>query len=674
MGSPVRSDEFVPVGAGCAGNREDEAAAAESVVDMFEKAARNTPDAVAVTDGEREASYAELDTVSNRLAHLIGEHGITPETVVGVCLPRGIDFVTALLAMMKTGAAYVPLDPARPGERLTSMLRLAGARLVLTRGEQREMLSGAGREVIDPHEADLSRRFDAFPRMRVAPSNLAYVMFTSGSTGQPKPVAVPRGALARHAVAIRKAFGLTSDDRVLQFAGPAFDVAAEEIFPTLSSGARIVVAPDRILPTVLERFLRDEGVTVANLPSSYWAEWVHDLDSAPRPVPDTLRLVVVGSESTRNDTLRRWYRHSNVRVLNAYGLTETTITATLHDCTGQHIPEEGTVPIGTPIEGVDAHLLDSALAPVPEGSVGELYLGGALLARGYHEQPQLTADRFIPDPFSERPGARLYRTGDLAFRSHDGTLHFAGRIDDQVNIRGHRVEPAEVSAALMALPEVSQAHVMPVEDGPAGTRLVAYLVPAAWAPDLDGGSLRARLERSLPAAWVPTSFVVRDALPVDGNGNIDSTALPSPEPSSGPFTGSAPTPRGAPADHHSDLDDLEGAVAAVWQQVLQADEVGREQNFFDIGGHSLLLVQVQRWLSRELGREIPTVALFTHPTVRSLARYLAGAAEEDGRETTGDTQVSQRHEASARMRRRRGGQPSRQAPESVEAGSTEERR
>ncbi|MDH6133735.1 amino acid adenylation domain-containing protein [Kitasatospora sp. MAA4] len=610
--------------------------AAACVPQLFEEVVRATPEAVALVAGDVQLSYAELNAGANRLADLLRERGTGPEGVVAISLPRGPELVTAALAVLKSGAGYLPLDPALPRERRAYLLATAGMRIVV--GPD----SGDGLEVLDPSSLDLTGRPAEDHAPAVGPADLAYLIFTSGSTGRPKPVAVTHGSLAHHALAVRAAFGLGSTDRVLQFANPAFDVFGEEIYPTLLAGATVAVAPDPVPPpTELEAYLRSEQVTVANLPTPYWDQWVRDLDASPRPVPQTLRLLVVGSDTAYTRTLKGWWRHCAVTVLNAYGLTETTITATLQAFTGQQLPAGDTLPIGRPLGGAEAYLLDAELDPVAAGTPGELYLGGALLARGYAGHPALTAERFVPDAFSGRPGARLYRTGDLAQWLPDGTLAFLGRADDQVKIRGQRVEPTEISTALCTHPAVRQAHVRAVDDAQDGKRLVAYVVGEGVQP----AELRAHLATSLPPAMVPAAYVLLAELPLTPNGKIDQRALPLPT-----VAASSVAPP---------LSGLEEQIAAVWREVLRTDRVGPDDSFFDIGGHSLLLVQVQRRLADVLGHPIPGVALFAHPTVRRLAAHLSPAQDSTDADDADDAdRADERRNGRARLQQRRARQSS----------------
>lgn len=603
------------------------------VPQLFEERVRAHPDAVAISDQHGYMSYAELNAAANRLAAALVERGVTAERIVAVNLPRGWELVAAVLAVLKSGAAYLPLDPALPAERRAYQLATAGATLLI--GTH----SPDGVDVLDPSAPELAEHSVRNPAVAVEPGDLAYVIFTSGSTGQPKPVAVTHASLAHHATTLCAAFGLTDADRVLQFASPGFDVFGEEVYPTVVAGARLAIAPDPVAsPAELEECLRREQVTVANLPTPYWDQWVCDLDTKPRAVPADLRMLVVGSDTAYTRTLVGWRRHCSVPVLNAYGLTETTITVTLAAFHGQSLPDTDTLPIGRPLAGAQVHLLDAELEPVPAGSPGEVYVGGTFLARGYLSQPGPTADRFVPDPFATMPGARLYRTGDLAVLRPDGALTFLGRADDQVKIRGQRVEPAEISAALCAHPGVRQAHVRAVDDEVGGKRLIAYVVGIAVEPT----HLRAFLAESLPATMIPADYVQLDTLPLTANGKIDDNALPVPR-----FAIASATPETTPGD------GLEEQIAAIWCAALRVERVGFDDSFFEIGGHSLLLVQVQRKLTELLGYRVPGVVLFAHPTIRKLATQLRERESDRPEPATADERADRRRGGQARIRRRR---------------------
>lgn len=563
--------------------------------DLFRACALRRGNRTALVHDGRHTTYRDLLEAADTLAAELRAAGAGPGAAVAVELPRGPDLYAALLGVLASGAAYVPLDPALPGGRRELCLAQSGAGLLVRHGAQ-------ARVHVEAVGGDTSRGAHRDP----LGDDLAYVMFTSGTTGEPKAVGVPHCALLAHTRSTGALFGLGSKDRVLQFAGPGFDVFLEEVVPTLLAGGTVVTAP-RTVPSSaeLEACLRDCGVTVANLPSPYWDAWVRDLDSRPRRIPTTLRLLVVGSDVTHTRTLARWRRHSAATVINAYGLTETAVTATAarFDITTA-LPAEDTLPIGTPLPTVSVHLLDEALREVPPGLPGEIHVGGLQLAAGYLGRPGLTAERFGPDPADPRPGARRYRTGDLAVRDAAGSLHFVGRRDDQVKVGGERVETSGVAAALCRHPLVRQAHVEAVEDAVDGKRLIAYVV-ADGRPTENG--LRDELTRTLPTAALPARYVLLDTLPLTPTGKLDRAALPPPPPRTGQGTAGG---------------TLRDTVADLWADILQADTVGLDDRFLEGGGTSLKLMELQRRLTDHVGRPVPAAAFFAHPTVRALADHL----------------------------------------------------
>lgn len=562
--------------------------------------------AIAVDAGDGRLTYRELGDEAGSVAAALLEAGAAPDDVVAVRLPRGAELTAALLGVLWSGAAYLPLDPQAPGERTLRMIRDSGARFLIT---DRPSTAPEGLRVI-------ARRGGQSP---IRPGEqhqdgLAYIVFTSGSTGAPKPVAVTRRALADHATAVARRYGLTPSDRVLQFANAAFDVYAEEVFPTLATGGRVVVTPEAVpTPSRLEEFLARAEVSVVNLPTSYWTQWTRELLSAPRALPASLRLAVIGSEAGHTATLRAWRKHCTVPVINAYGLSETTITATTADLTDAPPAAEepaAPLPIGRPLPHVDVYVLDEELRPVAYGVTGELYIGGTGLSRGYVDRPDLTAERFVACPFE--PGKRMYRSGDLVRRTAEGDLVFEGRADDQVKIRGFRVEPGEVQAALEEHPAVAHAAVVARRDDGEEVRLAGYVVPhdaqrqaAAELP----GSVRDWLSRRLPAHLVPSAVVVLDRLPVTSNGKLDRAALPAPRRASA-RTGGEPPGNAA-----------EAAMCALFAEVLGVPGVGVNDNFFELGGHSLLAA---RLLSR-LDTDLPIRAVFDAPTVALLTSLLESA-------------------------------------------------
>ncbi|MEU0677212.1 amino acid adenylation domain-containing protein [Streptomyces sp. NPDC006172] len=499
--------------------------------------ADRTPDATAVIAPEGELTYRLLDRRARAVAGELRAAGAGPEDTVLVGVGRGADWAVALLGVWYAGAAPLLLDPGAPDERLRALLAEAGTRHAVVTGhtaatrlhrrcDQELFWAGTRSDAPDAQ----TRGSDPEPAA-VAPGSLAYVLFTSGSTGRPKPVAVAHAGLARQTGVLAERYGLTAADRVLQFAAPAFDVALEEALPTWCTGGTAVFVDDNVVsPAELEPFLTERAVTLVNLPTPYWSQWAKDVERRPRPLPPALRHVVIGSDAGRTADLVRWHAAGGPPVTSAYGLTESTITATCHEVRAATLADttDEVIPLGTPLPGVRAYVLDEALRRTADGEAGELYLAGACLARGYHDRPALTAERFVADPFAAGPGERMYRTGDRVRRAPDGTLRFLGRTDDQVKIRGHRVELKEVEAAVAAHPDVVDVVARAVRHQ--GEPQVAAYVEAAPGRLLDGDELRRHVTARAPGHLVPARVCVLPRLPRTPGGKLDVRALPDPFP------------------------------------------------------------------------------------------------------------------------------------------------
>ncbi|MFI1993516.1 amino acid adenylation domain-containing protein [Actinoplanes sp. NPDC020271] len=552
-----------------AGPRRD--LAPQTLGDLFTATCAGAPDAAAVEDGGRTLTYAELNALANRLAHRLIAAGAGPERVVATLLPRSADLVVAMLAIAKSGAAILPLDPNHPASR--HELQIADADPVL-------VLTEIGDLPADPGN----------PKIKINPDSPAYVIYTSGSTGRPKGVVVPHRGLSALVTSVREGFGTGPGTRASQFVSPGVDVAFSEFAATILSGGTLVIVPeDARLGTGLGAFIAGRGLTHVDLPPALLAA----LPTADLPAGVT---VVAGGEAMPADQVRRWSRGR--RLINAYGPTETTVTATSWTATA----EFSTVLIGRPELNRTAYVLDARLRPVPPGVPGELYLGGDGLARGYLNRPALTAARFVADPFAE-PGARMYRTGDLVRRTRTGEIEFLGRTDEQVQLRGFRVEPGEVEAELTAHPAVTQATVV-VRDN----HLLAYAVSTTTGPEL-----RDHLAARLPAPLVPAAVVVLDALPLTSSGKVDKEALPAAE----TLTAAGAEP----------ADDAERTLANVFAGLLGLGEqaIGRHDGFFALGGDSILAIQlVSR--ARVAGLHFAPRQVFEHQTVAALARAAGAAA------------------------------------------------
>ncbi|HEX5759073.1 MAG TPA: amino acid adenylation domain-containing protein, partial [Thermoanaerobaculia bacterium] len=582
------------------------------------------PAATAVTGGGGSLSYGDLDRRAEGLARRLRALGVGPEVRVAVCLDRSRHLVVAMLGIWKAGGVYVPLDPAHPDERLAWMVADSGAVAVLA--ERRGPVPPAGAPALflddaadgSAPAAPLSP--DGATSSAIAPESAAYVVYTSGSTGRPKGVVVTHGSLAAYAAAAAGLYGVGPGDRVLQSASPGFDLSLDEIVPCLAAGAELALRDDAMLasPAAFLDGCRRRGVTVLSLPTALWHDIAARTETEDLPLPPSLRLVILGGEALLPERLAAWQRRfpGGPQLLNTYGPTEATIVVTGVDVSAPADAPRRAAPIGRPLPGAAVWLLGRSGEPVPPGAAGEIVIGGPFLARGYLGQPDRTAERFVPHPFPPAPGARLYRTGDLARLLPDGTLEFVGRLDEQVKVRGHRVEPGEVEAALAKHPAVEAAAVATRDDAGGGKRLVAYVVPRPPTPA--AAALRDFLAASLPEPLVPSDFVFLEALPRTPNGKVDRRALP------------APAARVADAEPVAPRDEMERAVAALWREALGVERVGVHDNFFDLGGHSLALARVHVLLKERLGREVPVVDLFRHPTVAALARRLALPAEEAG--------------------------------------------
>jgi amino acid adenylation domain-containing protein len=590
----------------------------------FARQARATPGSVALVageHGEQEITYEELDRRANRLAHHLRRQGVRPEMPVALSLERSPSMIVALLAILKAGGTYVPMDPALPRERLDFLVADSGVPVLVT--EQR-LLGAFGEEALAGVrvvclEADRDR-IAAGPDSPLADApdfeRLAYVIYTSGSTGKPKGVMVSHGSLASYIAGDCLEYAIGPADRVLQFASISFDNSAEEIYPVLTTGGTLVLRSDAMMRSSAD-FLaacRARGITLLTLPTAYWHVLAADLTDGV-DWPPALRRVIIGGERPLPERLEAWRRHLGTRVhlWNTYGPTECTIGATIGDLEPWLASSDGLreAPLGRPFAGYRAYVLDLRQEPVPAGVPGELCLGGAGVARGYLGRPELTAERFLPDPWAAAAGlsgARLYRTGDLVRWLPSGDLEFLGRTDRQVKIRGFRVELGEIEAALALHPALREVAVMAREDRPGDLRLVAYVVPHAER-ETEVGDLRSFLKEHLPEHMVPALYLSLPALPINGSGKVDHRALPAPD---------ASRPALA-AEYEAPATPAEEGVAAIWCEVLGVDRVGANDDFFELGGHSLLLPQVMSRLQRDFDIEVPLLDLIEHTTVADLA-------------------------------------------------------
>ncbi len=594
---------------------------------QFEAQVQRTPSAPALIlarEGQAPSlSYAELNERSNRLAWQLREQGVGPDVLVGVALGRSLDMPVALLAVLKAGGAYVPLDLSAPSERLRHVLQDSGLKLLLTHSQQKTTLPElAGIQCLCIDQMSSAAASPQNPDIAVDPANLAYVIYTSGSTGRPKGVAISHGALAEFVTLGANYSDLREGDRVLQFATHSFDGFVEQFYPPLCRGAAVVLRGKRLWDsTTFHQAIVEHGVTLADLPAAYWLTLVQDFAASPPAHYGALRQIHVGGEAMAVEGLRLWHKAGlgHVRLLNTYGPTEATVVSSIHDCsalTAEQVSWRG-VPIGRALAGRRLYVLDDQLNLLPQGAVGELYIGGPGLARGYHAQPGLSAERFVADPFV--PGERLYRTGDRARLRADGAVEYVGRVDHQVKIRGFRIELGEIESRLQQCTGVREAVVLAVELA-GSTQLVAYVVPQVMANgDAEQLALRqgikSQLQSSLPDYMVPTHLLLLPELPLTPSGKLDRKALPAPDSSQ------------LQARYRAPHSDVEICLAAIWQEVLHVQQVGLDDHFFELGGHSLLAAQVIARIKTRLGISLPLRTLFEKPLLSDLAFEVAALTD-----------------------------------------------
>ena len=599
--------------------------------ELFEARVAVAPDAPAATYEGETLSYGELNARANRLAHHLRELGVGPETLVALCLRRSLDLVVAVVAVLKAGGAYVPLDPDYPADRLSFVLSDTAAPVLLTQEELLHVLPPVDISIVCvDRDATFAGRSEENPEPLARPEHLAYVIYTSGSTGQPKGVQIEHRNVARLFTATEAWFGFGPDDTWLLFHSYAFDFSVWELWGALLHGGRLVVAPlwTARSPQALARLLVDEGVTVLNATPSLFVSVQDALLESSWDL--SLRLVVFGGEALHPPSLRPWFRRfesGGPRLVNMYGITETTVHVTYRPIAAADC-EVDSSPIGRPIPDLQLFVLGPDLDPVPPGVPGELFVGGAGLARSYLNRPELSAERFVPNPFG--PG-RLYRSGDSARYRDDGEIEFLGRIDDQVKIRGFRIELGEIQSALAEHGSVAECAVV-AHDESGETRLAAYIVPSGRLDDGERlrADLRAHLEQRLPSFMVPASLTLLEQLPLTSNGKLDRTALPAPaweDQSDATFV--APrTP-------------TEIRIAEIWRTVLGVERIGADDNFFHIGGHSLLGARVVTQVREQFAIELSVRALFEGASLSAFAarvdEAVAGGGAKEVTETVDET-------------------------------------
>ena len=607
----------------------------------IEQQVDRTPDAIALRyespeiDGRVQIitlTYHDLNQRANQLAHYLRALGLKDDrdtTIIAVCTDRSPEMVIAFLGILKAGAAYLPLDPSYPPDRRLYQLQDSNALVLLTQAHLESTIvpESFGGTVLCL-DRDWMDNIAACPTTNpfnvTTADTLAYVIYTSGSTGKPKGVMIPHGGLVNHCFAVRHVFDLTTRDRMLQFSSMSFDIIIEELYPTLVTGAMLVLRTDAIAASISEfiQFVTTHQVTVLDLPTAFWHELVRGIGALKMPLPDCVRLVVVGGEKASKSAYQQWLTQfaelgvPPVRWLNTYGPTETTVSATVYDPIASNFDfKQPEISIGRPIANVKTYILDRNLFPVPVNVAGELYIGGAGVAHGYLNAIEKTTQNFISNPFTTRPGDRMYRTGDRVRYLADGTLEFVGRRDFQVKIRGYRVELGEIERELEFHSHIQQAVVVAQELKPDQKTLVAYVL----LPDLmtlSGSDMKSFLQARLPEYLIPMFFVSVQNFPLTPNGKVDRMALPD-------FNSVIQ------CTHRRDLarpeDDFEAELLAIWSELLGRSDISVTDNFFDLGGYSLLVLQLLLNIETQWNRSLPITVLFQAPTIRQLALFLHDA-------------------------------------------------
>jgi amino acid adenylation domain-containing protein len=575
---------------------------------LFEAQVEKTPDAVALMFEEQALSYAELNAKANQLAHYLRSKGVGPDVLVGICVERSLEMVIGLMGILKAGGAYVPLDPGYPQDRLDFMLHDVNAPIVLTQETCREKIAAFTATVLclDSEWDKVSKACDANPDVPLKPENLAYCIYTSGSTGQPKGAGVPHQGILNRLQWMQQQYGLDHTDKVLQKTPYSFDVSVWEFFWPLMTGAQLVVArPEQHKDSLaLIDTINDQHVTTIHFVPSMLQVFI---DTPGVENCTSLKRVICSGEALPADLVQRFLQKLPAELHNLYGPTEASVDVSYWAC----LPgcAETAIPIGRPIANIALYILDRQLNPVLPGTPGELHIGGIGLGRGYLNRPELTAEKFIPNPYGP-VGSRLYKTGDLARYRQDGTIDYLGRNDFQVKIRGFRIELGEIENRLSAYAGVREAVVIAREDGHGDKRLVAYLTQDGGG-ELSIADLRADLAETLPDYMLPSAFVVLPMLPLTANGKLDRAALPKPD------TDSVITHR-----YEAPQGPIETALSGIWQELLELERVGRNDHFFELGGHSLMALTLVERL-RQQGWALEPRAVFAYPVLSALAAAIA---------------------------------------------------
>ncbi|MDM8557745.1 amino acid adenylation domain-containing protein [Candidatus Parabeggiatoa sp. HSG14] len=592
----------------------------KTIIDLFEEQVEKTPTNIAVVFENKQLTYQELNSRANQLAHYLQTLGVKPEILVGICVERSLEMIVGLLGILKAGGAYVPLDPTYPKDRLVFMLEDSQIQLLVTQQYLLEVWAKHKRismVCLDRDWQAISQQSQENAKNLVTPANLAYVIYTSGSTGKPKGVMLEHRGLCHLAIAQTFCFDIQPEDRILQFSSLNFDASIWEIVMALVSGAALYLSTHDILlaGSPLFQLLNDNAITTVTLPPSILA-------SLPVNTLPSLQTIIVAGETCSVELVNRWLPENYF--FNAYGPTETTVCATIFTCT--NIDQKP--PIGHPITNTQVYVLDINLQPIPIGISGELHVGSIGLARGYLNRPELTAEKFIPNPFSHNPNDRLYKTGDLVRYQPDGNLEFLGRVDQQVKIRGFRIELGEIETVLNQDSSVQEAIVIVTKNESSSDKcLLAYIVSKLAPEQTSVAHLRNVLKEKLPDYMIPANFVFLNEMPLTPNGKIDRRALPHPD-----------KLQREEASYVAPQTQIEQKIAMIWQKILHIKKIGIHDNFFDLGGNSLLLMQVHEQLTNALNQNIQIVTLFQYSTISALAHYLDNSSSKETALKTEHTQ------------------------------------
>ena len=596
----------------------------ELMLDLFERQAALFPDAIAVVCAGQQLTYRELDRRANQLAHQLQKMSVKPETLVGICTTRSLEMVVSILGVLKAGGAYVPLDPSYPKDRISFILEDSQALVVVTESAFCSYFSGQQIQMVflDTDRDQIAENCSHMPVRHLLPENLAYVIYTSGSTGKPKGVMIGHASLAHFVRIASLALDVTSQDVYIQTASIAYALSIRQLMIPLAQGATIIIATTEEMrdPLLMFQLVKSRNITLMDMVPSFWRTCIQRLAELPAEearalMQNSLRRIVSIGEPLLSDLPVEWSSRfgNKTRLVNIFGQTETTGVVATYPIPTKPPGRIGIVPIGRCVSDTRLYLLDSNLKPVPPGEQGELCVSNPCLARGYLNRPELTAEKFIPNPFGDGFNDRLYRTGDMAQMREDGNIQFLGRGDHQVKIRGQRLELGEVEALIREYSAVRECVVTARGDHPDDKYLAAYVVPQLeQAVDISG--LRNFMRRKAPAYMVPSAFVVLNSIPRTPNGKINRLALPDPA-----TIVNRPILKDAPAGPRN---QIEQAIADIWKELLKTDKVGRDDNFFDLGGHSLAVVRLFSRVEQNFGVRLPPAIILQAPTIAQIAELI----------------------------------------------------